>query len=331
VHGAASCGTARSACGSARALRIASRTARPLEDRPAALNGAAWTGTRTRGCTGALRRYRTWRWSTVDRPRTRLRHDDAPNGSRYGCGFRSLRRRCSRRGWRCNFGCQWRRRRRRSCGRWWRSRSSNRRASCHRVRRRRRGNRRALLRGGGCSRRRCHWRTGHHWPGGRFRCNGRGRRRRRGHNRGRLPRLRHNDATRWSFGLGHGGSRRCSGRRWWRRAGSRLLRRSLGLCDRRRRGSLRSRCWAFCLFLTLLDRLQNVAGLRHPRPVDLRGGTALCLCRRAAVAAAPALEVRAHALRLIRLKRAGVRLRVCYADFLQHIQNGFTLDFELSC
>ena len=55
------------------------------------------------------------------------------------------------------------------------------------------------------------------------------------------------------------------------------------------------------------------------------------LGRRAAVAAASALEVRAHALRLIRLERAGVRLRLRYADFLQHIQNGFALDFELSC
>jgi hypothetical protein len=80
-----------------------------------------------------------------------------------------------------------------------------------------------------------------------------------------------------------------------------------------------------------LDRLQNIAGLRHSRPVDLlrcvlalsRGG--------AAIAAASALEMRAHALRLISFERARMRLGVRYSNFAQYVQNRLALDLELSC
>jgi hypothetical protein len=85
------------------------------------------------------------------------------------------------------------------------------------------------------------------------------------------------------------------------------------------------------LFFALLDRLQHVAGLRNPRPVDLLRHGAFRLGGRAAIPAAPPLEVCAHTLCFVRLERAGVRLRIGHSDFLQHVQNGFALDLELSC
>jgi hypothetical protein len=80
-----------------------------------------------------------------------------------------------------------------------------------------------------------------------------------------------------------------------------------------------------------LDCLQHVARLLYPRPVDLLRGSAFAPCRRRAAIAAATLEMRAHTLRFVCFERAGVRLRIGNSDFLEHIQDGFALDFELSC
>jgi hypothetical protein len=80
-----------------------------------------------------------------------------------------------------------------------------------------------------------------------------------------------------------------------------------------------------------LDGLQNIAGLGHPRPVDLRRSTLVLGCRRAAIPAASALEMRTHTLRLVSLERAGMRLGVRHSNIEQYVQNRLAFDFELSC
>jgi hypothetical protein len=189
----------------------------------------------------------------------------------------------------------------------------------------RRSNRRTR-RGRGSSRRRGgNRRASHHWPGRRLCSNRRSRRRRRSHDLRRLARLRHdNAARRRRFRLGRSdrrGCRRGRGRRsarYGRRRGCRLGRRWR-----------RSR--SICLFLALLNSLQDIAGLGHPRPVDLRRPTLVLGCRRAAIPAASALKMDAHALRLVSLERARMRLGVRHSYFAQYVQNRLALDFELSC
>jgi hypothetical protein len=274
MHGPASCWKAAGracACGSAGTLRVAGWSARALEDGPAALNDAA----RTSRPTWSLRCNRTRRRRTVDRPRAGLRHDDSPDRRRRCC--RDLRRfrcnrnrrrrrrsnRCGRRS-RCSAGCccwSWRRRCNRTCNHWIyrRSRGDSWTLCCGRCRRR-------------SSR---HWRTSHHGTGRRLRSNSRRLWRGRSHDRRCLSRLRHNNASRsrrLNFGRGSRCARswRCrssSGRGWLDGLGS----------GRRRR--LRPRRRPLRLFFTLLDRFENVAGLRHPRPVDLLGTAALALRR----------------------------------------------------
>ena len=140
----------------------------------------------------------------------------------------------------------------------------------HWTRRGRRGNgrrrHRALCYGRGREQRQPE--DGDDWAGRGLCGDGAGPRWRRGHNRRRLARLRHHDtARRRSFDLGRGrrarrcGWRRCRAGRYWSRR--------CGRFDRCRRRSLRTRRGALCLFLTLLNRLKNIAGLGHPRPVDL--------------------------------------------------------------
>jgi hypothetical protein len=328
MHRTAACWEARSACGDAGTRRITAGTAGTLKDGTTALNDA-WTGTWSGRRTGTLRHYRAWRRRTVDRPRAGLRHDHTLDGRCRCCrGFRLLRccsdrrRRC-RNGWwsysRCGDGC-------RRCRR--RGRHSGRRTRHHRARWSCRGDGRTLDRGSGRRRSR-NGRTGDDWSGRGLRGNGRGRRRRRGHDRRRLTRLRNDNAARSrSFGLRCGGGRRTG---CWRGDARcrRGRRRRLGRGWRR---SLRARRRALGLFFALLDGLQDVAGFGHLRPVDSWSAACLVAGRGgAAIAAAATLEMRAHALRLIALERAGVGLGLGHSNFAQYVQNRLALDFELSC
>ena len=318
---------------SAGTLRIAARATRTLEDRTSTLNDTTGAGRRS----GPLGRSGARRRRTVDGPWTGLRHDHTLDRCSGCCwGFRSLRRGRDR--WCCRLGRRRRgdsRRRRRSgrwcshrCRRWrrrWRSRD---RARHHWTRRRSRGNGRALCyrRGRSSADRR----TRDDWAGRRLRGDRGSLRWRRGHNRRRLTRLRHHDTARSrSFDLRRDrrarrcGWRRCrAGRDWSRRCGR------FGRCRRR---SLRTRRGALCLFLALLNRLKNITGLGHPRPVDLLRCSVALRRGRAAIAAASALEVRADALRLIGFERARMRLGVRHSNFAQYVQNRLALDLELSC
>lgn len=317
MHRPAACRTG-SASGNTGARRISARTTRTLENRPSALDGAR-SGRRT----GAARSCGTRRRRAVDRTGSRLRHDDALDRRGRSCAhFWRLRRDCNRRSrWR------WRRNRRRSSGSGDRRGCRYGRMGHYRVCRRSRRN---------CgtwrcyrSRRSCrHRRTRHHRAGRRFGGNGRRLLYRGRDNRRRLARLRHDAARRGRLRLGRRGrSARCSRSCCGLCHGCRRCRR-LGHGWRRGRSTRR----AGCLFFPLLNRLQDVARLRHLRPVNLLRCRALALGRRrTAIPAASPLEVRAHTLRFVRLERAGVRLRVRHPYFLQHVQNGFALDLELSC
>jgi hypothetical protein len=331
MHGPAACREAGSAAWWAtRTRRIAARATRTLKDGTAALNRA-----RTAWRTGVLRRWwgRARRRGAVDGPRAGLRHDHAlDRHCRDGRGFRRLRRSRDGRG-----------RYRRNSRRWWSSRRCG--NSCRRRGRRRgRGDRRTRhhracrsCRGDcrtrrGRSGRRCsrNRRTGHHWSGGRLRGNGRSRRRRRGHDGRRLARLRHDNAARRRGRFGLGSSRGRGSRR--RNAGGSHRRRIRLGNGWRRRDSLRARRGAVCLFFTLLNRLQDIAGLGDPRPVNFWCSSAVVpgSCR-AAIPAVSTLEMRAHALRLVSLERTGMRLGVRDSYFLKYVQNRLALDFELSC
>jgi hypothetical protein len=264
-------------CWSTGTLRIAAWSARTLEDRTATLNDAG-----TGGCAGAWRcNWPRWR-GAVDRPGTGLRHNHTPDRRcrrSWGLGrlWHSYNRRSFRRG---SDRGRSRRRCSRKGNRGWRRRScrSNGRTRHHRIHWRCRGNRRTLR----CCRRsrRCsrHWRSSHHGAGGRLRCNRRSRRRRRGDDGRRLARLRHDDAARRrSFDLGRSDGH---ARSW--SCGRDRSRRSLRRCGRLRRRRRRNRWtwrWAFCLFLALLNRLQDISRLGHPRPVNFLGCPAVALGR----------------------------------------------------
>ncbi len=147
----------------------------------------------------------------------------------------------------------------------------------------------------------------HHGASRRFGGDGRSLRRRR-NDRCSLARLRHNPA--WS-GLGRD--------RWrWRnlcralrgRSLSRRYRNScngscrLGASNRLRgrgHGSSGARRRRGSFFFLLLDRLEHVAGLRNPRPVDLWFGGSGLGARTAGCAAPAALEVSAHTLGFVEL------------------------------
>jgi hypothetical protein len=331
MHRTAACREAWSARGGAGTRRIAAGTAGTLKDGTATLNDA-WARTWASRRTGTLRRNWARRRRTVDRPRAGLRHDHTLDGRCRCCrGFRCLRcwsdrrrryRRCSngRRSYRrCGDGCGLCRRRRSRSGR---------RTRHHRARRSCRGDSWTLGRGSGRSRGR-DGRTSDNGSGRGLRGNGRSRRRRRGHDRRRLTRLRHNNATRGrSFGLGCRGGRRTG----WRRGGTRCSGRRCRRLSRGRRRSLRTRRGALGLFFALLDGLQDVAGFGHLRPVDSWSPAVLVAGRGgAAIPAASTLEMRAHTLRLIGLERAGVGLGLGHSNFAQYVQNRLALDFELSC
>jgi hypothetical protein len=332
MHGPASCGQATTGSRrGARTRRIAARTTGTLEDRPATLDstGTGWA---------TLWRSGTRRRRTVDRPWAGLRHDDAlDRRGRGGRDFRRLRSRRSRsrgnrrrrRGRHIHCRSHGRRHTRARSRRHWR-RSRGSRLGDHRASRgRRSSNRRAVraVRCGGRSRR--YRRTSDDRARRRLRSNRWSLRRRRGHNRRCRARLRHDNTARWRcWSLCFGRRRSRCARRRSRTGGQ--ARRGGRLHGWRR--SLRPWRRTLSLFLALLDRLQYIAGLRHPRPVDLwRSASFALACARAAVTAAPTLEMRAHTLRLVSFERARMGLGVRHSDFTQYVQNRLALNFEFSC
>jgi hypothetical protein len=266
---------------------------------------------------------RSGRWARLNRLRRRrlvnwtrpsLRNDHPRWRSRRG------RRLC----WR---SCYWLRRRSTRSRRWW----CNRRSCLH-------GRIRHWLRRWCCRtnrRRRCcgTCRSGcRRWsrrPG--RRCN---RRCRRPNNRSRWPRgLRCDETRRWRrrccrfrrrrrrrrhAGRGRGGS--WLGFNWGRARNWRTWR------SRRRSGC--------CCLLLLRDQLQHVAWLGDVRQVDLcldfvgfapSAGRARRRTRLGGFA-----EVGSHFLRLVVLKRAGVRLLFGNPNFGENIKDGLALDFQFS-
>jgi hypothetical protein len=82
------------------------------------------------------------------------------------------------------------------------------------------------------------------------------------------------------------------------------------------------------------DRLQNVSGLGDVRQVNLRLNCFGLGARRArglgGRAFAGATQLDADSLRLILFQRTGVCLLLGHPNFGQYVENGFTLDFQLS-
>src|SRR5580704_12686707 len=272
-----------------------------------------WTavedGASTLNATGSRRCRRSWwsgldRRSAVNRARPSLRHD-YPTGSRSGLRWS----RCDRRSsggldWCCRGSrCRWRRdgpnrrsgHRCRRCDGDWRPRHDMSWRRCGRSHFARccgwRGNGRAS----GDNRR-----LRNHRAGGWF--GGYGRRRRRSHNGRCLTRLRDDSAG--SRGCGDGsrygpfscGSRYCHDR------DSRLCSyrryRSRGYGNRGRWDGPRR--WSCRFFLLLLDRLEDVARLRNPRPVNLWLRCRLDAATTGRTGSA-ALEMGAHTLGFVEL------------------------------
>ncbi len=136
-------------------------------------------------------------------------------------------------------------------------------------------------------------------------------------------------------GNGMGGRRRCRRhlvrRLSWPRERHRCPNSGCSRTRRRRRRRSPLLLFAFALFFPLLNRLQNVARLGYPRPVDLApvGAAIRSLGRTPAIAAA-ALKMRAHTFGLIAFERARVRLGTGHSHCVQNIQNRPALYFQLA-
>jgi hypothetical protein len=82
------------------------------------------------------------------------------------------------------------------------------------------------------------------------------------------------------------------------------------------------------------DRLQNIPGFGDVRQVNLRLDSFGLGARRArglgGRAFAGATQLDADSLRLILFQRTGVCLLLGHPNFGQYVENGFTLDFQLS-
>ena len=170
-------------------------------------------------------------------------------------------------------------------------------------------------------------RPGYHGPNGRAR--GNGRRRRRSRNNGRRR-------TR----LGYDFARFRTGRRGRRRRGSNRRSRGRWMSRRCNRGRLRPHrhasvsSFGFLFLLLGQNGLQHVAGLGDVGEIDL-GLNALWGARRRGVCVAAGLrgplKLRANLVRLVVLKRTGVRLAAGQAELRQYVKNLPTLDFHLAC
>jgi hypothetical protein len=80
-----------------------------------------------------------------------------------------------------------------------------------------------------------------------------------------------------------------------------------------------------------LNGLEDVAGLRYPRPVNLLLRFVICLRRTPTVfAAAAAVDVLAHTFGFIALQGTGVRLLFGHADGRQGVKNRPALYFQLA-
>jgi hypothetical protein len=80
-----------------------------------------------------------------------------------------------------------------------------------------------------------------------------------------------------------------------------------------------------------LNGFEHIAGLRHPRPVNLLLRFVICLCRtRTVSAAAAAVDVLAHTFRFVALQRTGVRLLLGHANVRQGVKNRPALYFQLA-
>jgi hypothetical protein len=78
-----------------------------------------------------------------------------------------------------------------------------------------------------------------------------------------------------------------------------------------------------------LDRLENIAWLGNTRPVDLR----LCRsfgARGSGRSGADTLEMNAHTLGFIELKRTGMRLLLGYAYIIKHVEDSSALYFQFT-
>ena len=298
----------------------------PLENRASPLNPTRRSG-----------------WRGIHRTRTGLRHHHAPHRNRRNIGWRSRSRLClDRRSRGCGLCSRSSRRRglglcgNRNGSRHRRSRSCGHSASRNTLRRSRRR----------CWRSHYHWRPCHHRSNRRLACN----RRRRSNNRSRRPRLGNNSSrrrrcrchrtrrlcSRWrcrrSCGRARRAGRCCAGRRRcsrsWRTGTCRCDDRSACRSGRyHRRWPCRLALGHRLLLFPFQDRLQRVAGLRNMGEVERRlrlataGPSRLC-------AAAPILQIVAHAFGLVGLNRARVRLWFSHADCRQSVQNGPALDFK---
>jgi hypothetical protein len=87
----------------------------------------------------------------------------------------------------------------------------------------------------------------------------------------------------------------------------------------------------FLLFLFGQNGLHHIAGFRDVREVDLRddGLPDVAGCRSATMGRRLGVlrKTRANLLRLVRLKRAGVRLDASHAEFRKHVDNRPRLNF----
>jgi hypothetical protein len=98
--------------------------------------------------------------------------------------------------------------------------------------------------------------------------------------------------------------------------------------------SRRRDCWPLgnsgSLIFSLLYGLENVTGLRYPRPVNLLLWFAVYLRRTRTIFAAAAVDVLAHTFSFVALQRTGVRLLFGHADVRQGIKNRPALYFQLA-
>jgi hypothetical protein len=83
------------------------------------------------------------------------------------------------------------------------------------------------------------------------------------------------------------------------------------------------------LLFLLQNGLQHISGLRDVRQVDLGPGRGF-RARGAGCSGPAALEVDAHTLGLVKLKRTGVRFLLGDVYGLENIENRFALDFQFT-
>jgi hypothetical protein len=96
-------------------------------------------------------------------------------------------------------------------------------------------------------------------------------------------------------------------------------------------GSGRPLSYGRSFILTLLNRLEHVAGLRDARPVDLLLGLVVDNSGRASAILPATLKVLAHALSFIFFQRAGVGFLLGHADVGQGVQDRPALHFQFAC